>query len=63
MAIQGAANSRHRRDQQIHFTGLDSPDASRVDVNKFGQALLSHTEGRANAPNIAAQLAKIAGYF
>src|SRR5713101_6829570 len=43
-AAQGAANSRHGRDEQIYFASLNPPHIPDIDVNQFGQPLLSHTQ-------------------
>lgn len=62
-AIKSTADSRNGSNQQIYFTGLDSPHTSRIYVSKFGQSLLSHVQGRANTADVAAEFAEISDGF
>jgi hypothetical protein len=62
-AFQGATDSGDGSDKQVDFARLNSPHASRIDVHKFGQSLLGHAQGRADAANVAAKFAQIGGNF
>ena len=62
-AVQRTTNSRHGRNEQIYFTRLDSPHASSIYVSKFGQSLLSHSQGRASTADVAAEFTEIGGHF
>jgi hypothetical protein len=62
-AIQSAADSGNGGNEQIYFTGLDSPHTPRVYIGKLSQSLLSHPQGRANTADVAAEFAEIGGGF
>jgi hypothetical protein len=61
--IERTANSRHGRNEQIYLSGFDSAQTAGVNISEFCQPLLSHSQGRADAANISAKFAKIAGPF
>lgn len=58
-AIQCLANPGNSGNEQIYFSRLNSPNATRVYVGEFGQSLLGHPQGCTNTANIAAEFSKI----
>ena len=57
-AVQCVTNSGHGGNEQVYFPRLNSPNATRVYVGKFGQSLLGHPQGRTNTANVAAEFSQ-----
>ena len=62
-AVQSATDSGNSGDKQIYLASLDSPHTTRIYIGNLGQSFLSHSQGRADTSDVAAEFAKTGGDF